>query len=82
MNDEQIKQWQEEQASEQRKAVELIPTLIGTTLDEAQKAANENNLQHRVRSINGKGCIGTCDLKPARLNFKVENDLIKDITLG
>lgn len=82
INELEIKKWQEENMRQQNVADELIPTLIGKTLDEARNLTNEKELAHRVRSIDGKGCIGTCDFKPARLNYHIENNIVTRITLG
>jgi hypothetical protein len=81
MTEEDINKWEDENNRMQAVANELIPTLIGKTLEEARISANEKELPHRVRSIDGKG-IGTCDLQPARLNFYVEKNLVTKITLG
>jgi len=77
-----VDKWHEEQVRKQTIANELMPTLIGKTLEEAREATNEKKLQHRVRILDGKGCIGTCDLQPSRLNFNVEKNIVIDIHLG
>lgn len=57
-----MEKWQEENIRKQKEADEAIPEIIGTTIDAAREYANEKNLSHRVRSIDGRACIGTCDL--------------------
>ncbi|RTL00975.1 MAG: hypothetical protein EKK57_05870 [Proteobacteria bacterium] len=53
---------------------------IGKTIDELSEKLN--NTKWRYRTIDGKGCMGTCDFRRDRLNFDIINGKIVDVSIG
>jgi hypothetical protein len=56
--------------------------IVGLPLEEAKAWLNANSIQYRIRTLNGKGMIGTCDMKPFRANLNVNNDIVVSVTFG
>ncbi len=55
---------------------------VGLTREEALEKAKKEKKKCRIRSIDGKGTIGTADLDLDRLNFHLENNIVKEVTKG
>jgi hypothetical protein len=63
-------------------AEETFRQIRGRTLEEARELCNKKGLNHRAIEIDGIALPGTSDIQPFRLNFKVENNVVFEISLG
>ncbi len=52
---------------------------VGKTLAEVEKMPY---LDYRVMMQDGEAFFGTCDYKPYRFNFSVENGIITSVSMG
>ncbi|MGJ8643725.1 MAG: hypothetical protein ACSHX9_09980 [Luteolibacter sp.] len=57
-------------------------SLVGMSLEKAQKACDDRNLPHRVVEIDGQPQIVTRDFRPERLNFAVKEGKVTSVTMG
>lgn len=57
-------------------------SLVGMTLEKAQKACDERDLPHRVVEIDGEPQIVTRDFRPERINFAVKEGKVIAVTMG
>ncbi len=55
---------------------------VGKTLEEATKYAKDGGFDVRIVEKNGQTFMLTMDLKPNRINFRVNNGFITDVYGG
>jgi hypothetical protein len=55
---------------------------IGLTEEQGRKLAILDGFEVRVRSKDGEGYRGTCDVNTSRINFTIENGIITSARLG
>lgn len=60
-----------------------LQSLVGMKLEDAQDILREAGIPSRVRSKAGQPMVLTCDYKPARINFEVDdNGMVSGFTFG
>jgi len=63
----------------QKTVSDLEKAIVGKTVEEAHKTANEQGLRLRIRTLNGQGTMGTCDYVTNRVNIAVDDDIVTGI---
>jgi hypothetical protein len=63
---------------------EFAESLVGLTKENAVKTIKDvsPNLLCRVRSVDGKGIIGTADFRMDRANIHLVNNIVTKVTIG
>ena len=57
---------------------EIAKRIIGMQVDDARKQLEESGWSLRLVSIDGKGCVGTCDVRRDRINVKARNGIVTE----
>jgi hypothetical protein len=57
-------------------------TLIGLSEPEAKKIIIAAGMKARVRSRNGHGFMGTCEIDMKRVNLIIEDDAVSKASIG
>lgn len=61
---------------------ELRAELLGRDYDEVREYLDQNFIQNRISSSDGRAHIITRDLRPNRFNLVLINNIVTDITFG
>lgn len=68
---------------EELKAIqEFGKTLINRNYEEVKTELKEKQIRFRVTKVDNNVMMTTCDMRPERLNFELENGLITKVTFG
>jgi hypothetical protein len=61
---------------------EFAATLVGTSAEEAEAAADAAGVTYRVVMVDGEPRAVTLDYRPDRVNVAIEDDVVTEATVG
>ncbi|MEO6305475.1 MAG: hypothetical protein ABIP51_20095 [Bacteroidia bacterium] len=61
---------------------DIIKKLLNKPYSEVKEKCIRSGYNYRTISIDGKSLMVTRDIDAYRLNFKIENDIVTEITMG